>query len=54
MSVLKFRHSATAGNVPASLLSGELAINEADRLLFYNDPTPAVAAFKPETLLAHG
>ena len=54
MSTLKFRHSATAGNAPASLLAGELAINEADRILYYPDPSGAVAKFRPETLLAHG
>src|SRR5258708_5028890 len=34
----KILHSTTAGNKPASLLSGQLAINEQDRALYYLDP----------------
>ena len=35
MGTLKLRRSTTAGHVPASLTSGEIAINEADDLLFW-------------------
>lgn len=31
----RIRRSTTAGNVPSSLVSGEIAINEADGKLFY-------------------
>jgi hypothetical protein len=34
----KILHSTVAGHKPASLASGQLAINEADRILYYLDP----------------
>jgi hypothetical protein len=34
----KILHSTTAGNIPTSLVSGQLAINEADRAIYYLDP----------------
>jgi hypothetical protein len=43
----KILHSTTPGNKPSSLLSGQLAINEADRALYYLDPTLAA----PSSLL---
>ena len=32
---IKLKRSTTAGNVPSSLVSGEIAINEADGKLYY-------------------
>jgi len=37
----KIMHSITSGNAPSSLASGQLAINEKDRKLFYLDPDAA-------------
>lgn len=41
-NVLKLKRSTTPGNVPASLVEGEVAINEADEILFYRDGAGAV------------
>ncbi len=49
---IKIKRSATAGNAPSSLADGELAINQADGLLYWKDawgnihPT-ALATFAP-------
>src|SRR4029077_5490983 len=42
---IQIRSSLVAGNVPVSLLVGEIGINEADGLLFYRGPTGVVASF---------
>jgi hypothetical protein len=39
MPAVKILRSTTAGVVPTSLLSGQVAINEADQKLFWRDPT---------------
>jgi hypothetical protein len=44
MTTVKLLRSATAGNIPSSLVAGQIAINEADGLLFYRDPAGAVAS----------
>jgi len=41
---LRIKKSTTAGNVPASLDIGEIAVNEADELLFYRDSAGEVQA----------
>jgi hypothetical protein len=43
----KIMHSTTAGNAPSSLASGQLALNERDRALYYLDPDSAA----PRSLL---
>jgi hypothetical protein len=43
----KIMHSTTAGNAPSSLLTGQIALNEQDRKLFYLDPQAAA----PKSLL---
>jgi hypothetical protein len=43
----KIMHSTTAGNAPASLLSGQIALNEQDRKFYYLDPQAAA----PKSLL---
>ena len=37
MTTIKLKRSATPGNAPASLETGELAVNEADHKLFFRD-----------------
>ena len=41
----RIRKSTTAGNVPTSLVSGEIAINEADGKLYYRSPSGTVTQF---------
>ncbi|MEY4333946.1 MAG: hypothetical protein RLZZ196_2689 [Bacteroidota bacterium] len=36
-NTIKIKNSGTAGNVPASLQYGELAINYADEKIYYKD-----------------
>lgn len=45
MSTVLIKHSLAAGNSPLSLLDGELAINEADELLFYKNSSGAIRSF---------
>ncbi len=55
MTTIKLKHSATDFNVPESLAAGELAINEADRILFHRDPNGDPAAWHfDESLIASG
>ena len=55
VQTIQLRRSTTAGNAPSSLVTGEMAINETDRALFYRDPGGAVANWRcTETLLANG
>lgn len=41
-SSVRVKHSTSAGNVPAALLAGELAVNHADRKVFARGPSGAV------------
>ena len=41
-NVVKIKRSTTSGNVPASLVSGEIAVNEADGRLFYRNLSGSV------------
>lgn len=41
-TTIRLKRSAVSGNVPSSLDSGEIAINTADGLLFYKDPTSVI------------
>lgn len=42
MATIKIRRSTTAGAVPSSLVTGEIAINEADGALFYRNSSGVV------------
>ena len=42
MATVRLYRSTTAGNVPASLVSGQVAINEADGKLFYRNGSGVV------------
>lgn len=37
-TLIQIKHSTTSGNVPATLANGELAINTADAILYFQDP----------------
>lgn len=43
-NTIKIKHSDTTTNVPGALAAGELAINRADKILFYTDDANAVKA----------
>jgi hypothetical protein len=45
MPTIKIKNSQTATNTPGSLVQGELAINEQDKILFYRDGAGAVQSF---------
>lgn len=45
MATIRIRRSTTAGAVPSSLVTGEVAINEADGALYYRTSSGAVARF---------
>lgn len=53
MAIIKHKSSATAGNVP-SLVTGELAINEADGLLYFlkSGVVSTKELFEPKFLIA--
>jgi hypothetical protein len=51
-TTIKTKHSTTAGNVPSSLETGELAINVADGNLFYGDGTGVSQDFAVNTITA--
>lgn len=44
-NTVRILRSTTAGNVPSSLVSGQIAVNEADGRLFYRSASGAVTAF---------
>jgi hypothetical protein len=44
MTTIKLKRSATSGNIPSSLVAGEVAINETDGMLYYRDAGGAVRA----------
>jgi hypothetical protein len=46
-NIIKLKRSGTANNVPSanSLQYGELAINYADKILFYRDASDAIVSF---------
>ncbi len=49
MATIKIRRSTTAGAVPSSLVTGELAINEADGVLYYRNSSGAVTPLTSAT-----
>jgi len=51
-TTIKTKHSTTAGNVPSSLATGELAINVADGNLFYGDGSGVSQNFTVNTITA--
>ena len=54
-ATIQLKRSSTAGNVPASMLAGEIDINLADRVLYRRDPAAAIAKSRfDETLLSNG
>lgn len=42
---IQLKRSSTSGNIPASLLAGEIAINEADHQFFYRSPSGLITPF---------
>lgn len=44
-NTVRILRSTTSGNVPSSLVSGQIAVNEADGRLFYRNAAGAVATF---------
>lgn len=44
--------SKTAGHVPSSLLDGQIALNQADKILFYPDAAGAVQSMPLGTTLS--
>jgi hypothetical protein len=44
MATIKIRRSTTASAVPGSLVTGEIAVNEADRALYYRKSDGTVAS----------
>ena len=44
-NTVRILRSTTAGNVPSSLVSGQIAVNEADGRLFYRSAAGAVTTF---------
>ncbi len=46
-NTVRILRSTTAGNVPSSLVSGQIAVNEADGRFFYRSAAGAVTAFSP-------
>jgi hypothetical protein len=56
MSIIQHKRSSTSGNVPSSLLQGEIAINEADSKLFAldNGVVTAKRLIEPRQLIVKG
>jgi hypothetical protein len=44
-NTVRILRSTTAGNVPSSLVSGQIAVNEADGRLFFRSPSGTVTTF---------
>lgn len=47
MATIKIRRSTTASAVPSSLVTGEVAINEADGILYYRNSGGTVSPLTP-------
>ena len=52
MATVRILRSTTAGNTPASLVSGQIAINEGDGKLFYRNAAGAVTVLPTGASLA--
>lgn len=48
-TVIQLKKSIIPGNVPSSLESGEIAINTADGILFYKDPSNVIRTIRTDT-----
>lgn len=48
-TVIQLKKSTIPGNVPSSLESGEIAINTADGILFYKDPSNVIKTIRTDT-----
>jgi len=48
-TVIQLKKSTVPGNIPNSLASGEIAINTADGILFYKDPSNVIKTIKTDT-----
>lgn len=48
-TVIQLKKSTVPGNIPNSLASGEIAINTADGILFYKDPSNVIRTIKTDT-----
>lgn len=44
-NVIRLKNSGTVSGVPTSLAYGEIAINYADKILFYKDSNNAIVSF---------
>ena len=51
-NVIKVKNSGVQSNVPASLEHGEIAINYADKKLFYKDSTNTIVDFSLSSNIA--
>lgn len=52
-NTVRILRSTTAGNVPASLVSGQIAVNEADGRFFYRSAAGVVTPFAASPLAAY-
>lgn len=48
-TVIQLKKSIVPGNVPSSLENGEIAINTADGILFYKDPSNVIKTIRTDT-----
>jgi Phage tail fibre repeat len=48
-TVIQLKKSTVPGNIPNSLETGEIAINTADGILFYKDPSNVIKTIKTDT-----
>lgn len=54
MATVRILRSTTATNTPSSLVSGQIAINEADGVLFYRSAAGVVTPFSPSASIPDG
>jgi hypothetical protein len=52
-NTVRILRSTTAGNVPSSLVSGQIAVNEADGRFFYRSAAGVVTPFAASPLAAY-
>lgn len=48
-TVIQLKKSLIPGNIPSSLVDGEIAINTADGILFYKDPSNVIKTIRTDT-----
>ena len=50
-TVIQLKKSLIPGNIPSSLVDGEIAINTADGILFYKDPSNTIRTIKTDVTI---